>query len=725
MSGDQVARDAVLEELARVLASTSFQGADRSSALLSYLVAKSLARTPAKPARLKEYTVGVEALGRGVEFDPRTDPIVRAEASRLRGRLERYYAADGLADAVVIELPKGTYLPRFRAGSPAASPAPQPSRRRPLAWIALGSLATLAAFGVGAWIARPRNPTVRASVPPPMHLEVQLQSGGKIGSEVGTDVVLAPDGSRVAFVAQDSAGVAHLRVRRFDGSAAVELPGTNGARGPFWSPDGEWIGYWAGGELRKIAIDGGSPIVLCRATDLLGATWGEDGTIIAALDATNELWRVSAAGGAPVPVVDLGAGGAAPRWPQLVPGTRAVIFTALTPAGADRASIEAVSLVDGRRHVLVHGGTFGRYVAPGYITYVNQGTLYAVRFDAEHLDTRGAPVPIESDIAYSGTFGYAQLSYSTNGLAAYRRAPAGGELTVALLDSAGRATPLLDAPGRYSWPALSPDGSRLALSVVEGGVPGVSLFTRLDAHPARAAWRAPGYWDAMWTSDGRFLVAGGEHGIALLSATNGEVRALVKRGDVSVPWSFAPGDTALAFASMNAATAFDIWTVPLQTLAATPHAGTPAPLLRSRFYETYPAISPDGHWLAYASNESGSWEVYVRSLVDSAVKVRVSRDGGRVARWSRTSRRLYFGTDDQRIMVVSFTTAGGRFIAGTPREWVPVRLADTGVLPNFDLGPDDSHIVALLPAASADSARSAGQVTLISDFADELRRRLQ
>jgi hypothetical protein len=107
------------------------------------------------------------------------------------------------------------------------------------------------------------------------------------------------------------------------------------------------------------------------------------------------------------------------------------------------------------------------------------------------------------------------------------------------------------------------------------------------------------------------------------------------------------------------------------------------------------------------------------------VKVRVSRDGGRVARWSRTSRRLYFGTDDQRIMVVSFTTAGGRFIAGTPREWVPVRLADTGVLPNFDLGPDDSHIVALLPAASADSARSAGQVTLISDFADELRRRLQ
>jgi serine/threonine-protein kinase len=748
MSGDGIAHEAVLEHLTRVLSSTPFRGANRSAVLLRYLVERSL---DGSADRLKEYTVGAEALGRGPRFDPRIDPIVRAEASRLRSRLERYYAGEGRADAVVIELPKGTYVPRFYARTPVpTSPPPPegespprqppydelsqrepshheppyrgPSHGRPILWTALGVLTTLGAFALGARLARPSPSSEGQAL---VRLDVQLQSTGLVSSEVGTDVVLAPDGSRAVFVSRDSIGVAHLRTRRFDGSAPVDLPGTDGARGPFWSPDGRWVGFWAAGQLRKIAVDGGSPVVLCNATDLLGASWSDDGTIIAALDATSRLWRVSASGGTPAAVLDLTTEREAPRWPQLLPDGTHVIYTALTAFGADRATVEVASLSGGQPRVLVRGGTFGRYVAPGYLTYVNQGTLYAVRFDTRHLEVHGPPVPIVDDVAYSATFGYAQLSISRRGLAAYRRAPASGRLVVALLDSAGRRTPLVDTPGRYSWPALSPDGQHLALSVVESGVPGIAMFAAPSGHLARATWRVRGHNAAAWTRDGRFLVAGGAHGLVWMSAANGETRTLVNSPNISVPWSFAPDDRRLMFAAMSAATAFDLWTVDLEKTSSVLRAGSPTPLLRSPFFETYPTVSPDGRWLAYASNQSGTWEVYVRSLTDSGATAQVSRGGGRVPRWSRASARLYFGTDDQRIMVAPYTVSNGRFAAGVPRQWTPVRLADTGVLPSFDVGVDDRHIVALLPAARPAEAQAANHVTLMWNFADELRRRVR
>jgi serine/threonine-protein kinase len=393
MNGDGVERDTVLSHLQRVLSSTPFRQADRSAELLRYLVERAL---NGAGDRVKEYTIGLEALGRGKDFDPRTDPIVRAEASRLRGRLERYYAAEGESDMVVIELPKGTYVPRFYSRSlpsPARSDQDRPHRqvrshRRWILWGSLGGLGILGAFTAGVWSTR--SPSVdRESREPATRLVVQLQSDEMIGSDVETDVVIAPDGARVVFASIDSLGLAHLRVRRFDGSAPIDLPGTAGARGPFWSPDSRWIGFWAGGQLRKIAADGGSPVVLCAAPDLLGASWSDDGTIIAALDVTKRLWRVDAApGGKPVPVVDLTAQNAAPRWPEVLPGGKYVLYTAFTGLGVDQADIEVAPLAGGPARVLVKGGTFGRYVAPHHLTFVNQGTLYAVRFDPRSIVPR-------------------------------------------------------------------------------------------------------------------------------------------------------------------------------------------------------------------------------------------------------------------------------------------------------------------------------------------------
>jgi serine/threonine-protein kinase len=719
-NGDGVERAAIFTYLERVLASTAFRQAERSAGLLRYLVERSL---NGSGDRVKEYTVGTEFLGRGKDFDPRTDPIVRAEASRLRGRLERYYETDGQSDAVVIELPKGTYALRFHVRPPAAAapaqaaiPEPQGPPRRLILGFTLGTLATLAAFAAGVWSARsaPVAPT-------PLHLEVRLQADERIASDVGTDVVIAPDGSRIVFVSIDSLGATHLRVRRLDGGAVVDLRGTTGGRAPFWSPDSRWIGFWAAGQLRKIAVDGGSPVVLCAAPDLLGASWGADGTIIAAIDVTSRLVRVDASkGGTPIPVVDLSADSAVPRWPQVLPGGRHVLYTAIAGAGVDEAAIEVASLADGKRSVLVEGGTFGRYSAPHYLTYVNQGTLYALRFDPRSLEIRGEKSPVLENVSYSATFGYAQFSVSNNGVAVYRSAVSSGPLVVALVDSAGRQTPLLDTPGSYAWPSVSPDRRHLALVVVESGVAGLSVFTNLGER-ARFAWNAPGLQGGVWTHDGRYLVSRRlSGGVAWLPSSGGQPRDLIDNGQLSVPWSFGPGDRSLTFAVVDTSTMFDLWTAPIEKGAAL-RAGAATHILRTRAIETYPAVSHDGRWLAYSSNESGVLELYVRSLADTSIKVPIARGGG-VPRWSKTGRQLFYMTRDHRLMAADYSATGRSFVPAKPRQWTPVRFADTGVLPNYDLF-DDRHVVALLPVTRDDA--HATHVAMIMAFPEELRRKLQ
>lgn len=721
MNGTGVDRDAVVSQLERILASASFRQTERSAGLLRYLVERSL---KGADERVKEYTVGVEALGRGAEFDPRTDPIVRAEASRLRERLARYYASDGQQDAVVIELPRGTYAVRFSTrpklqapvvptGEVVSPPVPNRTPRRILP-LALGAVAVLGAFTAGLWTARP-TPAVSA----PKSLEVRLQADELLGSDVGVDVVVSPDGSRAVFVSLDSLGATHLRVRQFDQPAPTDLPGTTGGRGPFWSPDSKWIGFWAAGELRKVAVGGGAPVVLCNAPDLLGASWSDDGSIVAALDATSRLVRVAASGGAPVTVVDLTQTNAEPRWPQVLPGGTHVIYTAISAGDIDRATIEVVSLADGDRRVLVQGGTFGRYLAPNYLTFTNQGTLYAVRFDAKRLTVSGEKAPVLENVAYSSTFGFAQFSASETGVAVYRSAQSSGPLVVAMLDSAGQRTPLLDAAAQYSWPSISPDGERLAVGVVESGSKSLTVYTNLRTRP-RVAWSKPGLESPAWSRDGRYVVARGSRGLEWIPSLGGNPRVLVPSANIQVPWSFFPGDTSIAYLAMDPATAFDLWTAPIRKQGDGLSAGEPKPLLRTPAFETYPAISPDGGWVAYWSNDMGATELYVRSLADTSVKVALAT-GGRVPRWSRTGQRLFYTTADQRLMVVDYTTRGRTFTPNVARQWTPVRFADTGVLANYDV-VDDRHVVALLPQRADDAWPT--HVKMVIGFPEALRQKL-
>ena len=732
--------DAIRAQLARILGSPAFQRSQRASALLRYVVERTLA---GETDRLKEYTLGAEALDRGVAFDPRTDPTVRAEASRLRERLERYYESFGADDPLIIELPRGGYVPRIvpraepattahtvstDAGDAVAAPnqTSRPGYASRTKWLtAAGALAALLAVAVAVARSSRDAPTAVAGAPL-QQFDVDLRVEATLGSEVGPDVVLSPDGTRLVFVARDSAGLSHLYVRRFAQPTAVRLAGTEGARVPFLSPDGRWVGFWSRGKVKRTAVDGGSPVVLCDATDLLGASWGTDGQIVAAINPTGQLWRIPEAGGAPRPLVDLSAERAAPTWPQALPGGAGVIYTAVTAGGADRANVEVYSIDDDARRVLVRGGTFGRYLPGGWLSYVNQGTLYAVPFDSAQLEVRGPAVPLLDDVAYSRTFGYAHVDVARTGTLVHRRSARSGQFVISWIDREGRRTPLVSTAGRYDWPSLSRDGRLLALSVFESGAGEIRVIEHGTGEVRRISTGTADQSGLAWWPDGRLLLFGGRNGLSTAAVDESSADAIHRlsaKDRIQVPWSLDSSATNLAYHELDPTTGFDLWTVPLTRTSSGVTLGRPEPFLRSPAFEVYPTFSPDGNWIAYSSNESGRYEVYVRAFPDHGVQVRVSTDGGRVPRWSPNGRELLYETEQQRVMVASYRVGDGAFAADTPRPWGGEPLGDTGVYPGFDVAPDGERLVALFPAASADERQARNHVTILLNFLHEVRRR--
>ena len=716
-------RDAVLKQLERILASSAFRRADRSSALLRYIVEQTL---QGHADRLKEYTLGAEALGRGETFDPRSDPVVRAEASRLRTRIDQYYETAGQTDPIRITLTKGGYVPQFlprvEPAGDATEPAPrEPSRIQALArnpWIAWMCAAVAGAVAALAWLPARSN----RQEPPPAQFEVELRSEGVLASDVGTTVVLSADGTRMVFVSRSADGRTHLNLRRLDRPETIRLAETEGARAPFVSFDGRWVGFWADGKLKKVALDGGAPVVLCDATDLLGASWGEDDTIIAALGPPGQLMRIPGAGGEPTVAIDLTAESAIVRWPQLLPRGEAVIYTAMAGTGADRANIEAQSIRGGKRKVLVQGATFGRYLHDGHLVYVNQGTLYAVGFDPSSLTVHGAPIPLLDDVAYSPLFGYAQLDVSRTGMLVYRKGAESQRSVISRLHRSGRIDPLLPTPGRYGWMRLSPDGQRLALTTHESGIASISIYDLKTAEMMRVTSQPGEYTGLTWLSDDS-LAFGGAAGLGLVRSNKpADPVPLTTARVAQTPWSMTPDGERLAYYERSSETGFDLWTVPIRRTGDGFEVGHADQFLGTKSFEVYPSISPDGRWMAYASNDSGSWEIFVRHFPDDETKVRVSTSGGVVPRWSPNRRELLYRTNAQQVMVVPYQIVGRKFIPGTPRPWSPHALADTGVFPNFDVGPSADEILGLLPASDR---QTENHVTVLLNSGEQIRRRAE
>ena len=288
---------------------------------------------------------------------------------------------------------------------------------------------------------------------------------------------ISPDGTRIVFPVRTPGNLTMLATRLLDQHNPAILPGTANAGQPFFSPDGQWIGFAADQKLKKISVNGGAAVALCDAPNMRGAAWNTDGTIYAALD-LKTLSRVSAAGGPPQPVASVGQSSEhaqhSHRWPQILPGGGALLVTAgsnATAGGWDDANIEVFSFKTGQFKIVQRGGYFGRYLSSGHLIYVHQETLFAVPFSAARLETQGMPVPIFDDIAGANTNGAGQFDFtwapSGHGTLIYLSGKNIGEAPPAVwLDAAGVKKPLwATPPGPLLSPRLSPDGARLAVSL--------------------------------------------------------------------------------------------------------------------------------------------------------------------------------------------------------------------------------------------------------------------
>ena len=596
-----------------------------------------------------------------------------------------------------------------------------PASMSKVSWVVAGVLvALLSASLLGWWRAARRVERLL------VRLDVDLGPDVSLGSPAGIDEIISPDGTRIVYISQR-----RLFTRRLDQPNATELAGTQGANAPFFSPDGEWVAFSTGGKLQKISVEGGSAIALCDAANAPGGSWGEDGDIIAALSQTGGLSRIPSAGGPPTPVTDLQNGEITHRWPQILPGGKAVLFTAsLTTAAFDGANIEVMSLADHRRKTLVRGGTFGRYLPSGHLVYVNRGTLFAVPFDVDRLEVHGTPAPVLDQIGYTTVQGSAQLDFSQTGTLIYRSGRAGGGLlTVAWLDGAGKVQTLLAKPGAYGNPSLSPDGQRLAMDVTDGSGTDTWVYDWQRDTMTRLTFTGTAV-HPVWSPDGRYIAFRtnpGEGLSVIRSDGSGKPQSLTQSKDAQIPWSFAPDGKRLAFSDAGSGNGQDIWTVPLESDGAGLRAGKPEVFLQTKAVEWQPSFSPDGRWMAYVSNESATSQVYVRAFPDKGGKWQISNSGGQFPMWSRSGRELFFETLDNHVVVAAYTVKGDSFVADKPRAWSEKQIGTGGPLGgvlNFALAPDGKRIAAIMPVETAEAQKAQNQVIFLENFSDELRRKV-
>jgi Tol biopolymer transport system component len=603
-----------------------------------------------------------------------------------------------------------------------ATAAPRTDRLRWAGWIAAAAVALIAA---GATWSGLRSRISESK--PLVRLDVDLGPDVSLDLTGVQNVLLSPDGTRLVYVSRD-----RLFTRRLDQSEAKEIPDTQGATSPFLSPDGSWVGFYGHGGLRKVSLDGGVAITLCSTSAYFtGASWGDDGNIVASLSPAGPLVRVPSGGGNPQPVTEMDRTRreVSHRLPQVLPGSRAVIFTAHTSTtGYDDANIEVMTLADHHRKTLIRGGTFGRYLPSGHLIYVSRGTLYAVPFDKDRLEVQGKATPVLDHILYSPMFGSAQIAFSQNGTVIYRAGESEyGMVTVQWLDSTGARKPLLARPGRYLNPRLSPDGRRLVLSAGEGSVRGLWIYNRQqDTMTAlthsEGVLRLP-----IWSPDGRFIVYREQGGISAMRADGGgEPWRLIKNENDQVPTSFTADGKRLAFYQSQGAggvAGSDVWTVPVENDGSTLRAGTPEPFLQTRFDEYNPSFSPNGRWLAYTSDESGPYQVYVRAFPDNGRRWQVSSSGGLCPIFSKSGSELFFLNQDNQIMLAKYTTKGDEFVPERPAVWSEGRIAMMGVpFWNYDVAPDGKRVIALMAPDSPQQQRAQNHVIFLENFFDELRR---
>lgn len=568
------------------------------------------------------------------------------------------------------------------------------------------------------------------------HLSVELGSDWSLGGSrlATTPLAISPDGSMLAFIGERDREE-QLYLRRFGLLRATPLV-TGQVSDPFFSPDGQWIGFFslADRKLKKIPVVGGSAVVICdiRSSDPRGASWGDDGSIVfnAGAEAWTPLLRVPSDGGKPEPVSTLSRGEVAHRWPQVLPGARAMLFATFgSVGGIDGANVLAQPLPSGPPKIVLRGAHYARYLRSGHLLYAQGTRLFAVAFDVDRLEVRGQPVAVVEGVMGFKVSGASAFDVSDNGTLSYIAGQLENqEVPMLWMRRNGTTTPMRAAPRDWRDPRVSPDGTRIAFYLDDGRH--IILYTYEWARDFTTKLTfGPIDSNPVWSPDSRTLVFSSTPSASQLANlywrpadASGEPHRLTESRDRQHATSWHPSGRYLAFEQQVSGGHWDLMILPMENDAATGWRAGPPQRLVSNFAQRPGAVfSPDGRWLAYASNESGRSEVYVRAFPGPGPQWQVSISGGSVPTWSPRRNELFYVSPDSHLMVVSYVVDGNAFRVNPPQHWSEQPINRRPGPRPFDVHPDGDRFVV---SGDLPSTPNVHNLILVPNFMEEVRRRL-
>jgi serine/threonine-protein kinase len=536
-------------------------------------------------------------------------------------------------------------------------------------------------------------------------------------------VAISRDGTKIAYLGARG-HTTQLFLRPVDRLAPQPLPDSADATSPFFSPDGQWIGFFADGRLKKVSVHGGEPVVLCDAPINRSAAWRPDSTITFAPTLFGGLMRVSAAGGSPeiLTAPDVSKGELTYRWPEILPDGKAVLFvigSAQDIGSFSESKIAAMRLDTHEKKILPILGTYPRYSSSGHLLFERDGRVFAVPFDPHRLEVTGQQVPVLDGVKTSPNSGAADFTVSDTGSLVYLPENAYTHDGLMVWVDRKKQVKELAAPARhYGSPHISPDGQRIAVAIPSGSsgsdvwvyeIPRGTL-TRLtfDEHSSAPIWSPDGKRIAFATTR--------PTGPAILvkpaDGSGAEETLVAGESLILVPTSWSSDGKFLAYWAVGSATGRDIWIVPLTG------ERKPQPFLQTKFNEMQARFSPDSRWIAYQSEESGRYEVYVQPFPGPGGKWQISTNGGTTPVWAENGRELFYMSSGN--FMSASVTAQPTFSASTPRivaDYPPFLM---GRLSNgvYDVSADGQQI--LFVRANVENG-PPDEVRVVLNWTEELK----
>jgi serine/threonine-protein kinase len=609
--------------------------------------------------------------------------------------------------------------PEFASDAAVSS---RPTRTSPFLWAVGGALlGIMATFSAGRLFA---PPVARSS--PPLHAVLPLPAETELSFANRPAIAVSPDGRTVVFRAT-SQSIARLYRRGLDESVAEPIAGTEGGFAPFFSPDGEWLGFFTTTEMKKVPLAGGEPIRISLVPPVTGgAAWDLDGTIVFTLTANGPLSRISDTGSKfdMVSTLDSSRGEHSHLWPQILPEGRGILVTMVLGKDFQDFANSQIVVLDpktSRRTVVLEGSPFARY-AGGQIVFVRGGAMFRVPFDLTRLSVTGSPVPLAERVTIDSGNGSASFAVTNEGTLVYAEGPPVVEpnSVVLRLDRQGAEKPLPLPAAHYTRPCLSPDGKTLALMKCDGSSCKLFLYD-LERNVLSPLTSEPGrFLNPVWSPDGRRLAYSGfAVGAPTLYVKNtdgsGQPQRLTSaptetREAAEFPDSWSPDGRTIAYILVSRIVTGkgerDVW------LVSPDGKQKPRPWLESPYAETASAFSPDGRWMAYVSDESGRKEVYVRPFSGAGGRIKISSDGGAEPVWSRGGRELLYRQGNQFFSVDIRTEPV--LAAGTPHvlfsgDFLPGGREDAPF--QYAVSADGNVIYAVREIAAPEPERHLAVVT--------------